>query len=334
MIERPEAGEADALSWVLRAIRLAGALQFCIAPAGEWRTGPRGSLRDLLARPSDAIPFHVVVEGRCWLEIDGRRIPLDPGDVVAFPFASAHDLGAGAGAGLAEINPVVDLPPRPWRHTPTLAYGDGGARVRILCGVVECDAASFPPLRAALPPLLHARAAEAGGWLAATVAQMAAEVDRPRAGGVSMLERLSEVLFIELLRRLIAAAPPGGRGWLVALGDPGLARCLAAIHAEPGRDWTVDAMAGAAHMSRSRFCARFAEILGTAPMRYLRDWRLTLARSELGAGARPIAEIAHEAGYGAEAAFNRAFARAFGVPPAAWRAAARGVRGARGDAAL
>ncbi len=151
---------------------------------------------------------------------------------------------------------------------------------------------------------------------------MAAEVDRPSAGGVSMLERLSEVVFIELLRREIAAARPGGVGWLAALADPRLARCIGAIHADPRRDWSVDALAAAASMSRSALCARFAAVLGVSPMRYVREWRLFLARDALRRGGRPIAEVAFDAGYGAEAAFSRAFARAFGAPPATWRQAA------------
>jgi transcriptional regulator GlxA family with amidase domain len=206
---------------------------------------------------------------------------------------------------------------------PILAYGGEGPRTRILCGVLECDATSFPPLCAALPPVMRARGAEAGGWLGAAVAQMAAEVDEPRAGGVSMLERLSEVVFIELLRREIAAVPPGGVGWLAALADPRLARAIGAVHAAPARDWSVDELAALAGLSRSAICARFAAVLGVGPMRYVRDWRLFLARDALLGGARPIAEVAWEAGYGAEAAFNRAFSRAFGVPPAAWRDEAR-----------
>ena len=320
LIDRPADLGPDVLSGVLRMVRLTGALQFCMAPTGGWRTVGVTPLATLARRPAEAIPFHVIVEGACWLDVGGRREALVAGDVVAFPTRIGHDIGAGDGR--LGIDPLADLPPRPWRGTPMLAYGDGGPRARVLCGVLECDAASFPPLVAALPPVLRARGGETGGWLGAAVAQMAAEVDRPSAGGVSMLERLSEVVFIELLRREIAAARPDGVGWLAALADPRLARCIGAIHADPRRDWSVDALAATAGMSRSGLSSRFVLVLGAPPMRYVRDWRLFLAREALRRGGRPIAEVAWEAGYGAEAAFNRAFARAFGAPPAAWRQAA------------
>ncbi|MBP7001440.1 AraC family transcriptional regulator [Amaricoccus sp.] len=321
MIESPGGPGSDVLSGVLRMVRLSAALQFCFAPRGDWRTAGRRGLADLVSRADEAIPFHVVVEGTCWLDVAGRRETLAAGDVVAFPTRAPHDLGAGAGR--RPIDPVSDLPERPWREAPLLDYAGEGVRARILCGVLVCDVTSFPPLRAALPEMMLARAGEAGPWLAAAVAQMAAEVDTPRAGGISMLERLSEVVFIELLRREIGGARAGGVGWLAALADPRLARCIAAIHADPARDWSVEALAGLAGLSRSALCARFAAVLGATPMRYVRSWRLFLARDALQSGARPIAEVAWEAGYGAEAAFNRAFSRAFGMPPAAWRDAAR-----------
>jgi AraC-like DNA-binding protein len=321
LTDRPESTEPDVLSALLRAIRLSGTLQFCIAPSGDWQTGGPGSLASLARRPAEAIPFHVIVEGGCWLRVGDARTDLAAGDVVAFPFRTAHDLGSGDDG--REINPLADLPPPPWESVPVLDYGRvPERRVRILCGVLDCDAACFPPVRAVLPPVLLARASEAGPWLAASVAQMAAEVDQPRGGSVSMLERLAEVVFIELLRHEVARARPGAGGWLAALRDPALARCLGAIHADPRRDWSVEALAVEAAVSRSVLCARFAAVLGVSPMRYVRDWRLTLARMALGTTARPIAAVAEEAGYGTEAAFSRAFSRAFGAPPAAWRAGA------------
>jgi len=138
-----------------------------------------------------------------------------------------------------------------------------------------------------------------------------------------VLERLTEITFIEVLRQHVAATPPGARGWLAAMADPGLARCLALIHAEPEGDWSLGKLAAAAGLSRSAMTERFKSVLGASPMRYVRDWRLCLASVALSTTNRAVAAIADEAGYGSEAAFNRAFARAQGHPPAAWRAAAR-----------
>lgn len=310
------------LSAVLRAVRLSGSMQFCFMPCGAWETDAAPSLAAMSPRPGGAIPFHIVVQGTCWLKMDGETVELAAGDIVAFPFGTGHQLGAGPGGRL--VTPVRDLPPKPWREVPVLRYGDGvgEAPVRLLCGFLEFAAAGFQPLRDALPRLLHVRTRDAAGmdWLRATLAQIVAEVDRPHPGGVSMLERLTEITFIELLRHHVATAPPGASGWLAAMTDPALARCLAAIHGDPGRDWSLEGLATLAGLSRSALAERFETLLAISPMRYVRAWRLCLAGVALSTTRQPIAAIAHEAGYGAEAAFNRAFARAHGVPPAAWRA--------------
>lgn len=314
----------DVLSDVLRAIRLTGSLQFCFMPSGSWQTGGEPAMARLASGPGSVMPFHIMVEGSCWLKMEGQHVDLAEGDVVAFPFGTGHQLGFGSDG--PTIVPTEDLPPRPWRELPVLRYGDGPARVRLLCGFLHCDSMSFRPLRAALPDLLHVRTkdADGAGWLRATIGQIATEVDRPRSGGLSMLERLTEITFIELLRHQISAARPAASGWLAALADPALGRCLALIHDDPRRDWSVQQLAAAAGQSRSRLAERFESVLATSPMRYVRDWRLYLASVALATGTRPIAAIADEAGYGTEAAFSRAFSRAFGTPPAAWRQSRRG----------
>jgi AraC-like DNA-binding protein len=257
------------------------------------------------------------------LKMDGREVALGAGDIVAFPFGTGHQLGGGTSGRL--VTPVKDLPPKPWRDIPTLRYGEGPHGVRLLCGFLQCDAIGFRPLRDALPPLIHVRtgADESAGWLRATIAQMTSEVDRPRAGGLSVLERLTELTFIELLRHQIIAARPGSTGWLAAAADPALGRCLTVIHEDPHRTWSVPALAKASGFSRSALAERFEAVLGTPPMRYVREWRLCLASVSLGTTSKAIAAIAEEAGYGTEAAFSRAFARAYGLPPATWRQSAR-----------
>lgn len=322
----PPAGspaDRDVLSDVLRTIRLSGSVQFCFMPSGAWQTEGGPSLASLAEGPSSPIPFHIVVEGTCWMKMEGRETILVAGDVVAFPFGTGHQLGAGSGG--RPISPVKDLPPKPWRDLPILRYGEDRRRVQLLCGYLQCDAISFRPLRNALPTLLHVRTrgAEDADWLRATIGQIVAEADRPRAGGLSMLERLTETMFIELLRHQMVAATPDASSWLAALADPSLGRCLALIHDDPGRGWSVQNLSAASGLSRSTLAERFETVLDTSPMRYVRDWRLCLARVALSTTTKGIAAIAYEAGYGTEAAFNRAFARAYGAPPAAWRQNAR-----------
>jgi len=314
----------DVLSDVLRTVRLSGSLQFCFMPTGDWQTEGKGALSMLADNPSIAIPFHILVEGSCWLRMDGRQIPLQAGDVLAFPFGTPHRLGAGLDGRL--IAPVKDLPPKPWREVPVLNYGRERGRVRLLCGYLQCDAIKFRPLRDALPALMHVRTsgAKEAAWLRATIVQMAREVDRPQTGGLSMLERLTDITFIELLRHQVIATPHGAVGWLAALADPALAKCLSAIHDDPRRGWSVQDLAAVSALSRSKLAERFEKVLDTSPMRYVRDWRLCLAGLALTTSGRSIAAIGHDAGYGTEAAFTRAFSRAFGVPPAAWRQNAKG----------
>lgn len=329
LIETPNSRQAgkpadnDVLSTVLRTVRLSGSLQFCFMPTGAWETDATPALAAMAEGPSHAIPFHIVVEGTCWLRMDGQESILVAGDVVAFPFGTGHQLGAGSGGRL--IAPMGDLPPRPWREIPVLHYGNERQRVRLLCGFLQCDAMRFRPLRNALPPLVHVRTrGEADAeWLRATIRQITNEVDRPRAGGLFMLERLTEITFIELLRHQIIAAEPGSAGWLAALADPSLGRCLGLIHDDPKRNWSVQNLAATSGLSRSTLTERFETMLDTSPMRYVRDWRLCLASMDLSTTGKRIGAVAHDAGYGTEAAFNRAFARAYGVPPAAWRQNAR-----------
>lgn len=327
LIEKPRSPQAgrtmdDVLSDVLRTIRLSGSLQFCFMPTGTWHTEGKRGVAALAEDPSVAIPFHIMVEGACWLRIEGRETMLEAGDVVAFPFATPHQLGVGSGG--SALTPVDDLPPQPWREVPVLRYGQDGARVRLLCGYLHCDAMRFRPLSSTLPELIRVSTARAdAAWLRATIGQMEAEVARAQPGARSMLERLTEIVFIELLRHQVLAAGPAVKGWLAALADPALGRCLALIHDDPAHDWSLPELAAASGLSRSALTERFEAMLETSPIRYLRDWRLCLASVALTTSSKTVADIAYDAGYGTEAAFSRAFSRTYGMPPAAWRHAAQ-----------
>ena len=197
--------------------------------------------------------------------------------------------------------------------------------MRLLCGYLQCDALNYRPLRNSLPLSMHVktRSANDAFWIRATIEQLVNEVDRPLAGGTSMLERLTEILFIELLRHQVIATNSGSLGWLAALADPSLARCLSLIHEQPAHEWSVAELSAASGLSRSTLSERFEALLNVSPMRYVRDWRLYLSSVELNTTGKSIASIAHKAGYGTEAAFNRAFSRSFGTPPATWRQNAR-----------
>jgi AraC-like DNA-binding protein len=304
---------SELLAQALRRIRISGSLQFCFMPQGDWTTDASPTPW----RPKDAIGFHIVAAGPCWVDIRGQRTELMTGDIAAFPFGTPHMLGSGRDGRL--IDPGGDLPAQPWPATPVLRYADQGRQVRILCGYVQCEATGFAPFRAVLPEFIHIRTATGGAtdWLAATVTQIVTEVDQPQPGGGPVLERLTELAFLEILRRQFQTPAP--RGWLAAILDPSLSRALLALHDDPRRNWTLADLARASGLSRSSLVTRFADVLGTSPMRYLRDWRLYLAAEALAASPHPIITVATEAGYSSEAAFTRAFTRQFGTPPAEWR---------------
>lgn len=221
----------DVLSALLSTIRLSGSLQFCFMPTGDWQTDATPSLASLSAKASGTMPFHIVAAGSCWLKTEGEETDLEAGDVLVFPFGTGHQLGAGSDGML--VLPTRDLPRKPWREIPVLRYSDETQGVRLLCGYLQWDGLSFAPLRQSLPSLIHVRtrAANDGDWLRATIRQMVEEVDRPRAGGVSMLPRLTEIIFIEILRHQIMMAEPHAIGWLAALADPALSRCLSLVSA-------------------------------------------------------------------------------------------------------
>ena len=191
------------------------------------------------------------------------------------------------------IDPGGDLPPAPWAEVPVLRYGGDERQVRMLCGYIQCEAMDFSPFRDTLPKFIHVRTRSAIGddWLAQTIRQIVVEVDNPLRGGVSVLERLTEVAFMEVLRRQFLTDDVPEIGWLAAVRDPSLGHCLSLIHAEPGRDWSLAELARASGLSRSALGDHFAKCLGMSPIRYLRDWRLVSRQREAqtgrqGAGGR------------------------------------------------
>lgn len=315
-------GIKDDLSQLLRGVRFSGAVQFCLMPRGSWRIDAGSAMERMGLTSGSFVPFHIVAEGSCWLRTGDRHDTLHDGDVAAFPFASRHEIGVGENGPL--LDPTSGLPEAPWSSIPVLYYGDGPCEVRLLCGFVACSAFLFGPLRANLPEVLIGTSrGESGNWLRSTVNQLKREVDCFGAGSGIVLERLTETLLVEVLRQHIEIAARAGTGWLAAVADPLLSRCIAAIHADPYRNWTLELLAEAAAGSRSVVVERFQRHLGISPMRYLRDWRLHLASLALTESDASVANIACEAGYTSEAAFSRAFSRSYGVPPAAWRRDAR-----------
>jgi AraC-like DNA-binding protein len=198
--------------------------------------------------------------------------------------------------------------------------GGGADRATIVCGFLGCDARPFNPLLAALPRLLHMPGAAAtGGWIGHFINVAVEEANLKRPGGEAVLERLSEMMFVDVVRRYLEGLPPEQTGWLAGLRDRFVGRALGLLHERPSHHWTIDELGDAIGLSRSALHERFAQLVGQPPMQYLAQWRMQVASQLLLESTMNVASIALEAGYDSEAAFSRAFKRLVGVPPATWR---------------
>lgn len=310
----PQVDGGDVLSRLLSDIRVSKCLQYCFEPYGNWVVDASPAP----FRPPGSVSFHIVVEGRVWIDLDGAHVTAEGGDVVIFPRGNRHFFGSGDKGRL--LSPGEDVPPPPWDRIPTVIYEGSGPRTRILCGFIEARVLDFQPLLAALPDVMIARTSnDCADWLMPAVQRLIWEIDAPSPGGMTIVSRLSEIIFIELLRRQMLVARTAAAGWLSALGDPALHKALNILHGEPYLAWTQQHLAATTGVSKTVLCERFQRVLNMSPMRYLRDWKLYLASSDLIQSEEPIIRIAERAGYGTEAAFSRAFARRYGMPPARWR---------------
>lgn len=266
--------------------------------------------------------FHVVTAGRCWLEIEGQAPRLlQPGSLTLLPHSTPHRLSSEPGT---PADPLFDIPVELVSdRLELMRYGGGGEPAQVTCGVVEPDHESARRLIAQLPDVLHVDAWDDGdaSWLHSTLRLVTREAATKKAGGEMVMTRLADVLVVQTIRAWLDSAPEARQGWLAALRDEQVGRALMAIHRSPGADWGVDSLAREVGMSRSAFSARFTDLVGDSVMRYVADWRLQQARAHLSRSTEPLSAVAHRYGYQSEAAFSRAFKRAFGVAPGSVRQA-------------
>jgi len=314
----------DALSDVLRAVRLSGAFFFDVNACGPWvAETPEGKSVVRAMFPTTGsdhlICYHLIMEGSCWAVLEGEEpIKLVAGDIIMLPHGDTHVL-----ATTPEMRRTPDMSmyrmPDDGQLPVMISMGNtGGDGARFVCGFLACDSRPYNPLLTALPRVIHFND-HASGALGAYFRAALAESKGARMGGACMLGRISELMFVDVVRRYLESLPEGRTNWLAGLRDPYLGRALMALHANPARDWTLEALAQEAALSRSSFAERFTEFVGQPPMQYLTNWRMQLASNHLRAGVEPITAIAHKVGYESEAAFSRAFKKAVGAPPGEWR---------------
>jgi len=325
---RAEAPGFDPLSDVLRAVRLTGAVFFQVDASSPWIIEmPDSSVLAsvTLPRAQHVISYHVVTRGSCWGTLrDGPAVHLEAGDVLLFPHGDAYamSISAEAHGGPSQAEILEFMAEMAEGRLPIVVEEGGGGpeQLGLVCGFLGCDARPFNPLLTALPRLLHVRRAFAPGDPLARLIEFAlAEAQERRAGSECVRLRLSEVMFVEVIRRYLAGLPAEQTGWLAGLRDHTVSRALTCLHGRPGEPWTLETLAKTVGLSRSALAERFTHVVGAPPMQYLTQWRMQVAARLLTDNQAKVSTVALQVGYDSEAAFSRAFKKIAGVSPGAWR---------------
>lgn len=326
----------DILSDVLRKVRLRGVLYFYVNGTRDWAAEAPPSCEiaaAVIPGAEHVMEYHAVVSGSCWAAVIGEApVRLETGDIVLFPHGDPHVVSSAVGmrappnaAGYFERKQqrapfVLHLDAR---EVQVGAVGDDPRNTTLVCGFLGCDLRPFNPLIASLPRLMHLRGDSRQEWTTHLMRRAAAESKNRRPGGDAMLERLSEMTFIDAVSRYLGTLPQDSRGWLAGLRDRFVGRALTLMHEAPAFAWTIDELGQRVGLSRSALHERFAEMIGQAPMQYLANWRMQVGAALLRDTASTVASVAQEVGYQSEAAFARAFKRLVGKTPSLWRDQAR-----------
>lgn len=313
----------DPLSAVVHSLRVSGTVLFRAELRSPWAlAGPPAAELQRVVMPrlrgGPMVLFHVVQTGSCHLSVDGTHRRLYQGDVAVLAKGESHALSDEPGRHPIPVTEVLPPPGSP--VPPVIAYGGKGNETQLLCGCFMLEGVLFEPLMAALPSTIVVSAKEgpSARWLGALLDGTLEEVEAGRAGSNSVLQRLAELFFVDVLRASMAELGDERIGWLAALQDESVGKALQLLHEDPAKRWTVTELAKRVGVSRSGLAAKFTRTLNEPPMRYLARWRIHLGADLLAREDRGVAETAARVGYESEAAFSRAFRRVFGQPPASW----------------
>jgi len=299
----------DALSDVLRALRLSGTVYFRADFQAPW---------GMAMQAGQFANFHLVVRGECWVTTPGceNALELGPGDIVVFPRGDAHSIVEKPDAA---ADPAKSLLATGRQEAGTRIFGGDGQRTTtMICGHFEYDRDGAHPLFDHLPEMIHLKSDGQRSWIESASQLTELESGSARQGSSAIVDRLAEVLLIQVLRAYLERTDDP-KGFLGALSNPGLSRALLAIHQAPSRPWTVEAAAKLAGMSRSVFSQRFRDAVGMSPIQYVARWRMLRARELLVSTQQSLAEIAAAVGYESEFAFAKAFKKSYGESPGALR---------------
>ena len=268
--------------------------------------------------------FHAIATGTAWLRMpSGPAVQLMPADVVLLPGGAPHLLSGDPEGPVTPFDHEAAEQAMP--AGGVLQVGTPPVRTRILCATYRHDPAPSTRLFSLLPQVVHVPAGAGGrGALDDTLRLLAAEIAEPQPARAVVLDRLVDILLIQVLRTWLRSTPEElPASWLGALSDDVVAPALAALHADPARDWTVQALAEEAAVSRATLARRFTTRVGESPGAYLTRWRMDLAARRLRDTDDPVSVVARAVGYTSEYAFSRAFSRARSLPPGRYRSSGR-----------
>ncbi len=324
----PDADVADraatsALSDALSRLHLQGAIFMRGEYSEAWgyESLPAADAAAVLAPDAQRVVlFHVVAEGRCWIEAEGgERLWAQAGDVIVLPYNDKHWMGGATAATCVSIAELIAPPP--WDSMPLVRHGEGGAATSVICGYLACDDTIFDPRMRVFPPAFVVSPPDgpARAWVAASIEYAAQQTTQVADDRFESATQVPELLLVEVLKLHLASAPAADNGWVAAINDSVLAPALAAIHASPEEKWTVEGLARLAGVSASLLDERFRRVLGLAPIRYLTGWRMHTAEDLLRSTDLGVASVARRVGYDSEEAFSRAFKRQHGEAPSVWR---------------
>ncbi|MEP2577924.1 MAG: AraC family transcriptional regulator, partial [Roseibium sp.] len=277
-------------------------------------------------RAQHVISYHIILKGSGWVEIPGvASTSFEAGDILVLAHGDPYSL-----LSTPEQTPEYDQEAtiaffREWMGGKlpfiTREGGGGSGGAEYMCGFLGCGMRPFNPVLSTLPRLLRVRWARQGeqDLLGRLIDLTLTDARLPRIGGEAIRLRLSELIFVEVIRLCLDSLPGDGTGWLSGLQDPAIGKVLTILHERPAYPWTLNLLAEEAGMSRSAMTARFTHLIGHSPIQYLTLWRMQIAARLLADSPKKVAAVGQEIGYGSEAAFSRAFKKVVGVSPAGWR---------------
>ena len=302
---------------VLDVLRVRGAVMANLRARGQW---------GISIPPTPKATLHAVTSGECWVRVKGRP-PLHqgPGDVVLLPTGSAHIVASAPAGSTRAWNKVAAGQAHDPAHECVLDGPGKGGSTHVICAGFEYDHEVARPLLSLMPPvlLLSGRDVAEGSPVQATLRVLSHELAARTPGSATVIDRLIDVLFVQVIRSWLGTGAHSGTAWLQSLRDPTIGRALSILHANPAGPWTIETLAREVSLSRATLTRRFSALVGEPPLSYLTRWRMELAARYLRETDRAVSTIARDVGYSSEFAFSRAFSRLRGLPPGGYRSTVR-----------